>query len=182
MSGPPFTLLIPNNNAHKHALNKYRTLTFYLLAQPEISAPSKLNIRLCQSMSKRIQVLEEIYKGMFHVTEPITNMYTLTNILVDKCARSVPLVIELDETMDAVVITAVQSPEKSTVCPPSTPRAAIVPVERIDRNNNEPDPISSQPEESLQQLVITQIIRILMVSTLMRTLLLRLPRWSMPLT
>ena len=153
MSGPPFTLVIPNDTTHKHVLNKYRTLTSYLLEQPEISAPSKLNIGLYQSMSKRIQVLEEIYKGMFHVTEPIKEMYTLTRILIDKCAKSIPLVIELDNTMDAVVITAVQSPEKSNIRTPTTPKAAIVPVDSSEHNCPEPYPSPSKPEDNLKRPV-----------------------------
>ena len=102
-------------------------------------------------MSKRIQVLEEIYKGMFHVTEPITDMYTLTKILIHKCAKSIPLVIKFDNTIDAVVITAVQSPEKSTVrIPSTTPNAAIVPVDTSERNRSEPDSSLSKPEDNLK--------------------------------
>ena len=103
-------------------------------------------------MSKRIQVLEEIYKGMFHVTEPITNMYTLVRILIDKCAKSIPLVIELDATMDAVVVTAVQSPEKSLVrTPPATPTAAIVPVDPIEFSRTEPELSSPNTDDQVKQ-------------------------------
>ena len=151
MWGPPFTLVIPNDITHKHALNKYRSLTSYLLEQPDISAPIKLNIGLCQSMSKHIQVLEEIYKEMFHVTEPIMDMYTFARILIDKCANSITLVIELDNTMDAVVITAIQSPDRFNVRTPTNPRAAIVPVEPSEHNFPVTYPSPSKPEDHLKQ-------------------------------
>ena len=151
MSGPPFTLVIPNDTTHKHALNKYCSLTSYLLEQLDINAPIKLNIGLCQLMSKHVQVLEEIYKGMFHATEPITDMYTFARILIDKCANSIPLVIELDSTMEAVVIKAIQSPDRFNARTPTTPRAAIVPVDPLEHNHPVTHPSPSKPVDHLKQ-------------------------------
>ena len=110
MTSEKFSVSLPNNVGHIHAMPYFRKLIGYIMNHATTTSTVKKQLQFLELLSKRNGPfhLASAYSALFLVDTEITDMYMFVSILINKTGPSLPLRIDLDITTNQVTVEEIQ--------------------------------------------------------------------------
>ena len=113
MSSGNFSVSLPNNVGHIHAMPYFCKLIGYIMNHETTTSTVKKQLQFLELLSKcnGPSHLTCTYSALFFVDMEITDMYMFVNILINKTGPTLPLRIDLDITTNQVTVEEVEQNE-----------------------------------------------------------------------